>query len=66
MLKVKQKVMTECPGCLVSLKGQPIPKKDQEFFGGAKFFRRDIALYDRDLDCTTAYKCPDCGYIWAR
>jgi hypothetical protein len=27
---------------------------------------RAIALYDRDRDRTTAYRCPDCGKTWDR
>ena len=62
----KSKQPSKCPQCKVSFKGQAIPKKDQKFFGGAKFFRREISLYDRDLDQTIASKCPDCGYTWRR
>lgn len=24
-------------------------------------FKREIAIYDRNLDCTVSYKCPDCN-----
>lgn len=27
---------------------------------------RAIGLYDRDLDRTTAWRCPDCGHRWGR
>jgi hypothetical protein len=56
----------KCPKCKTSLRGDPIPKKDQKVFGGHKFFGREIALYDRDLDMTTHYRCPDCGFTWKR
>ena len=29
-------------------------------------FGRVIALYDRDKDCTVAWKCPDCEHVWER
>ena len=27
---------------------------------------RAVALYDRDLDRTVAFRCPDCGHEWPR
>ena len=29
-------------------------------------WKREIAIYDRDLDRTVAYRCPDCGHEWNR
>lgn len=29
-------------------------------------FKREIGMYDRDLDRTVAYKCPDCQGTWPR
>jgi hypothetical protein len=29
-------------------------------------YTRRIAIYDRDLDCTAAFRCPDCGAQEAR
>lgn len=29
-------------------------------------FKREIGLYDRGRDRTTAYQCPDCGKEWPR
>lgn len=28
--------------------------------------KREIAMYDRDRDRTTSYKCPDCNKEWPR
>jgi uncharacterized C2H2 Zn-finger protein len=58
--------LKKCPGCGMSFQGDPIPKRDQEAFGGATHFERQIALYDRDQDMTIAYRCPDCAYTWDR
>jgi hypothetical protein len=55
-----------CPNCKTDLTGEPIPEKDREAFGGATHFDRQIGIYDRRLDRTVAFKCPDCGYEWAR
>lgn len=53
-----------CPKCNVSFKGNEIPEKDREAFGGLTHFDRKIMCYDIDLDRTTGYMCPDCGYRW--
>ena len=55
-----------CPKCHTNLIGDPIPVEDQEVFGGHTHFSRVIGIYDRDRDETVYYKCPDCGYQWAR
>lgn len=55
-----------CPRCKSDLTGDPIPLEDQELFGGHTHFGREIGLYDRDKDCTVAWKCPDCGHEWPR
>jgi len=34
--------------------------------GEANRWSRAIALYDRDKDRTTAYRCPDCNETWER
>jgi hypothetical protein len=34
--------------------------------GEANRWGRAIALYDRDKDMTTAYRCPDCNETWER
>ena len=55
-----------CPECQTDLQGEAIPEEDQELFGGSTHFMRQIAIYDRDLDCTVGYKCPDGGHCWPR
>lgn len=40
-----------------------------ECFGATEtegWFKREIAIYDRDRDRTVAYRCPDCGHEWNR
>lgn len=58
--------MSPCPKCQASLQGEPIPLAQQEAYGGVTHFDRRIAVYDRDLDRTMAWKCPDCGHEWPR
>lgn len=47
----------ECPSCHANL--------DDSSPGFPNGTRR-IAIYDRERDCTVAYRCPDCGYRWDR
>lgn len=54
-----------CRFCGANLQGEPIPVKDREAYG-ATHFSRIISIYDRALDRTVAYKCPDCGKEWTR
>lgn len=51
-----------CPNCNVTWIGAPIPLQDRHLFG-ATHFRRQIAQYDRRLDCTVGWECPDCQYL---
>lgn len=55
-----------CPSCGVSLIGDTIPAGIRHLYGGATRFRREIGIYDRGLDRTVAYRCPDCGHEWPR
>jgi len=53
-----------CPYCGASWVGDPIPEESQESYG-ATHFKREIGLYDMELDITIAFKCPDCeGEVW--
>jgi hypothetical protein len=47
----------ECPACHVDL-----DDSSAQFPRGT----RRISVYDRNLDCTVAYRCPDCRYQWDR
>jgi len=61
--------MTEieyCPHCNANLRGEEIPEEQRHYFGKHTHFGRKIGLYDRDLDRTVAWKCPDCGKTWER
>jgi len=58
--------LTNCPSCKVNLQGDPIPEASRETYGGSTHFKREIGIYDRDLDRTVAWRCPDCGHEWPR
>ncbi len=53
-----------CPHCNASLIGELIPEEQRFMFNHTTHFRREIAIYDRDLDRTVAWQCPDCGGRW--
>ncbi len=53
-----------CPHCGVSLLGNPIPEADREHYGAATHWKREIGIYDMDLDRTVKYRCPDCSGEW--
>ncbi len=53
-----------CPKCNADLRGEPIPEKDREMFGGHTHFLKVISIYNRDRDRTVKWKCPDCGHEW--
>ena len=55
-----------CPFCKVSFKGPPIPPPHREHYGDATHFSRKIGIYDRALDKTVSWRCPDCGKEWPR
>lgn len=58
--------MNECPKCWSDWIGASIPEKDREAFGGKTNFIRLIAIYDRGLDRTVGFRCPDCGFEFDR
>lgn len=47
----------ECPRCHANL-----DDSSPQFPGGT----RRIAIYDRERDCTVAYRCPYCNGDWPR
>lgn len=52
-----------CPKCLANLQGEPIPPEDRQYYPPAvTHFDRIISIYDRGLDRTVAWRCPDCGF----
>ena len=55
-----------CPECHADLWGDDIPEYEREHYQPPYKWRREIAIYDRDLDCTVAWKCPDCNHRWSR
>jgi len=58
--------MRNCPECNTNWVDKPIPKEYRENYSPPYFFSRVIALYDRDLDRTTRYVCPDCKHEFPR
>ncbi len=54
-----------CPSCDADLRGEPIPDETREHYSVTHYSRR-IGIYDRRLDRTVAWRCPDCGYEWPR
>jgi len=63
--KLRRSEPERCPHCGVNLEGDPIPAESQHHYG-ATHFSRVIGLYDRGLDRTTAWRCPDCNGEWPR
>ena len=61
-----QKRYNKCPKCLMSFIGPVIPKNERKYFGKAKVFRKEIAIFNLLLDRTVAYKCPYCKFTWER
>lgn len=50
-----------CPKCNADLTGEPIPERHREHYPpGDTHFSRVIGLYDRELDRTVGWRCPDC------
>lgn len=58
--------LEECPACGASWLGEPISEANREAYGGATHYRTLIGIYDRNLDRTVAWRCPDCGQRWDR
>lgn len=58
--------MTEsrCPHCKVSLDGGPIPEEYHKNYSPPYRWRRDLAIYDLNLDRRVGWRCPDCGGEW--
>lgn len=54
----------QCPNCKADLTAGAIPEAIKEHYGGKVSFTRCISIYDIELDKTTSWECPDCGYEW--
>ena len=56
-----------CPLCGSDLTGEPIPQEDEGYYESeVTHYSRMIGIYDRALDRTVAWCCPDCGGEWPR
>jgi hypothetical protein len=55
-----------CPHCDSDLTGEEIPEAHKKYYGDKTHFSRKIGLYDRWLDMTTQWQCPDCRHTWDR
>lgn len=51
-------MITECPNCHADLSYTRPPSET--------VYSRVIGIYDIDLDRTTEWLCPDCGFWWDR
>lgn len=49
---------TNCPGCNISLVGDPIPEEVREGYGNHTHYRREIMITNTNLP---RFQCPDCG-----
>lgn len=58
--------MRKCPECGANWVSKPIPKEYRENYSPPYFFSRVIGFYDRDLDRTVCYVCPDCKHEFPR
>lgn len=57
----------ECPNCGVSLQGEPIPERNQHWYGDKTHFGRTIGMEVRGVyDGVLYWFCPDCGWAWHR
>ena len=52
---------SHCPKCGAYWFSGEIPEEYWENYSPPYFYSRLIAWYDRDLDVTVKYICPDCG-----
>lgn len=62
-----------CPECQADWHAQEIPTEylEKGYYGAwdgvtRRYYSRIIGMYDRELDRTTSYMCPDCGKEWPR
>lgn len=58
--------LDKCPRCNADFDGGPIPEEHRHLYHPPYRWNRRIGLYDRDLDRTIGYRCPDCGFEWPR
>ena len=65
MKKVTSKT-ERCPQCNADWKDKPIPEQYWEHYSAPYWYMRQIAIYDRDVDATVEYMCPDCNTRFAR
>lgn len=66
MIKSITGMEDECPECGGTWIGEPIPEHQQDLFGGAKFYRKVMGLYDHNKDMVTQYLCPHCDTLFNR
>ena len=43
-----------------------MPAGVKSIFGDVRRYSRVVAIYDSTLDHVVAWRCPDCGFEWAR
>jgi hypothetical protein len=52
-----------CPHCDINLLGDKIPDDIKKHYRGTHW-KREIGIYDINLDRTVKYQCPDCKGEW--
>jgi hypothetical protein len=57
---------THCCECGANWVQSEIPEEHREYYSPPYFFSRLIAIYDRSLDRTVEYLCPDCNARFPR
>lgn len=55
-----------CPKCAADFDGGTVPEEHREQYSPPYRWSRRISIYDRALDRTVAFQCPDCGHQWSR
>lgn len=55
-----------CPVCNVRLFTTPIPEEYRNHYDPPYFYSKLRGIYDRNLDRTVAYQCPDCNTYFER
>lgn len=58
--------LEKCPECGTNWVDKLIPQQYWEHYSPPYFYSRVIACYDRDLDQTAYFLCPDCNHRFDR
>jgi hypothetical protein len=57
----EQDVIERCPDCKANLQGAEIPMAYRKYHrAGTTHYTNLLGVYDREKDCTVAWRCPHC------